>query len=84
MHHLISREWLMCENLYPLVDQLEQEMAAKMTCMLLEVGQTEIFHAREGSHVGGDLGSNEEVRDWINGLKKRFPPGHPKELSLWI
>ena len=42
------------------------------------------FHAREGSHVGGDLGSNEEVRDWINGLKKRFPPGHPKELSLWI
>ena len=26
------------------------------------ISRIQIFHACEGSHVGGDLGSNEEVR----------------------
>jgi len=35
------------ENLYPLVDQLEHEHAAKVTGMLLEMDQTEILHLLE-------------------------------------
>lgn len=35
------------ENLYPLVDQLEHEMAAKVTGMLLEMDQTEVLHLIE-------------------------------------
>ncbi|GJS01990.1 polyadenylate-binding protein 2-like protein, partial [Tanacetum coccineum] len=32
------------ENLYPLVEQLEAEAAAKVTGMLLEMDQTEVLH----------------------------------------
>ncbi|XP_042486298.1 polyadenylate-binding protein 8 [Macadamia integrifolia] len=32
------------ESLYPLVDQLEHEMVAKVTGMLLEMDQTEVLH----------------------------------------
>ncbi|CAI9757913.1 unnamed protein product [Fraxinus pennsylvanica] len=35
------------ENLYPLVDQLEHEHAAKVTGMLLEMDQTEVLHLLE-------------------------------------
>lgn len=35
------------ENLYPLVDQLEHDMAAKVTGMLLEMDQTEVLHLLE-------------------------------------
>ncbi|KAI3802402.1 hypothetical protein L1987_30534 [Smallanthus sonchifolius] len=35
------------ENLYPLVDQLEREHAAKVTGMLLEMDQTEVLHLLE-------------------------------------
>lgn len=35
------------ENLYPLVDQLEHENAAKVTGMLLEMDQTEVLHLLE-------------------------------------
>jgi polyadenylate-binding protein len=35
------------ENLYPLVDQLEHEYAAKVTGMLLEMDQTEVLHLLE-------------------------------------
>lgn len=35
------------ENLYPLVDQLERENAAKVTGMLLEMDQTEVLHLLE-------------------------------------
>lgn len=37
----------MGENLYPLVDQLEHENAAKVTGMLLEMDQTEVLHLLE-------------------------------------
>jgi polyadenylate-binding protein len=35
------------ESLYPLVDQLERENAAKVTGMLLEMDQTEVLHLLE-------------------------------------
>lgn len=35
------------ESLYPLVDQLEHEMAAKVTGMLLEMDKTEVLHLLE-------------------------------------
>ncbi|XWS62931.1 hypothetical protein CRYUN_Cryun06bG0052900 [Craigia yunnanensis] len=35
------------ENLYPLVDQLEPDAAAKVTGMLLEMDQTEVLHLLE-------------------------------------
>ncbi|GFP83481.1 polyadenylate-binding protein 8 [Phtheirospermum japonicum] len=38
---------LLGENLYPLVDQLEHEHAAKVTGMLLEMDQTEVLHLLE-------------------------------------
>ncbi|KAF2295297.1 hypothetical protein GH714_032489 [Hevea brasiliensis] len=38
---------LLGENLYPLVDQLEHDNAAKVTGMLLEMDQTEVLHLLE-------------------------------------
>ncbi|GAV91734.1 PABP domain-containing protein [Cephalotus follicularis] len=38
---------LLGENLYPLVDALEHDNAAKVTCMLLEMDQTEVLHLLE-------------------------------------
>lgn len=35
------------ENLYPLVEQLEAEAAAKVTEMLLKMDQTEVLHLLE-------------------------------------
>ena len=35
------------ENLYPLVEQLEADSAAKVTGMLLEMDQTEVLHLLE-------------------------------------
>jgi polyadenylate-binding protein len=35
------------EGLYPLVDQLEHDSAAKVTGMLLEMDQTEVLHLLE-------------------------------------
>ncbi|EPS71660.1 hypothetical protein M569_03099, partial [Genlisea aurea] len=38
---------LLGESLYPLVEQVEAEMAAKVTGMLLEMDQTEVLHLLE-------------------------------------
>ncbi|XVE82828.1 hypothetical protein DITRI_Ditri16bG0036900 [Diplodiscus trichospermus] len=44
---LEEQRTLLGENLYPLVDQLEHENAAKVTGMLLEMDQTEVLHLLE-------------------------------------
>ncbi|KAF6151496.1 hypothetical protein GIB67_016308 [Kingdonia uniflora] len=42
-----SQRTMLGESLYPLVDQLEHEMAAKVTGMLLEMDQPEVLHLLE-------------------------------------
>lgn len=42
-----QQRMMLGENLYPLVDQLEHEQAAKVTGMLLEMDQTEVLHLLE-------------------------------------
>eukprot|EP00262_Sarcandra_glabra_P012238 TRINITY_DN3114_c0_g2_i1.p1 TRINITY_DN3114_c0_g2~~TRINITY_DN3114_c0_g2_i1.p1 ORF type:complete len:659 (+),score=142.30 TRINITY_DN3114_c0_g2_i1:326-2302(+) len=42
-----QQRMMLGENLYPLVDQLEHDMAAKVTGMLLEMDQTEVLHLLE-------------------------------------
>ncbi|KAK4491119.1 hypothetical protein RD792_001843 [Penstemon davidsonii] len=50
------------ENLYPLVEQLEPEMAAKVTGMLLEMDQTEVLHLLESPEaLRGKVGEAMEV-----------------------
>lgn len=44
---LEQQRTMLGESLYPLVDQLEHEMAAKVTGMLLEMDQTEVLHLLE-------------------------------------
>nr|XP_043635589.1 polyadenylate-binding protein 2-like [Erigeron canadensis] len=44
---LDQQRLMLGENLYPLVDQLEREHAAKVTGMLLEMDQTEVLHLLE-------------------------------------
>ncbi|KAK1629670.1 hypothetical protein QYE76_003985 [Lolium multiflorum] len=42
-----QQRMMLGENLYPLVDQLEHDQAAKVTGMLLEMDQTEVLHLLE-------------------------------------
>eukprot|EP00494_Astrolonche_serrata_P020063 UN20280 len=42
-----TQRMMLGENLYPLVDQLEHDQAAKVTGMLLETDQTEVLHLLE-------------------------------------
>eukprot|EP00268_Persea_americana_P065153 TRINITY_DN865_c0_g1_i7.p1 TRINITY_DN865_c0_g1~~TRINITY_DN865_c0_g1_i7.p1 ORF type:complete len:650 (+),score=151.93 TRINITY_DN865_c0_g1_i7:260-2209(+) len=42
-----QQRMMLGESLYPLVDQLEHDMAAKVTGMLLEMDQTEVLHLLE-------------------------------------
>ncbi|KAG5543501.1 hypothetical protein RHGRI_016284 [Rhododendron griersonianum] len=44
---LDQQRTMLGENLYPLVDQLQHEHAAKVTGMLLEMDQTEVLHLLE-------------------------------------
>ncbi|XP_058191080.1 polyadenylate-binding protein 8-like [Rhododendron vialii] len=44
---LSDQRTMLGENLYPLVEQLEPEYAAKVTGMLLEMDQTEVLHLLE-------------------------------------
>jgi polyadenylate-binding protein len=43
----VEQRTMLGENLYPLVEQLEPETAAKVTGMLLEMDQTEVLHLLE-------------------------------------
>ncbi|KAL9248795.1 Polyadenylate-binding protein 4-like protein [Drosera capensis] len=42
-----KQRMMLGENLYPLVDSIEHENAAKVTGMLLEMDQTEVLHLLE-------------------------------------
>lgn len=42
-----QQRMMLGESLYPLVDQIEHDMAAKVTGMLLEMDQTEVLHLLE-------------------------------------
>ncbi|KAL1221757.1 Polyadenylate-binding protein 2 [Cardamine amara subsp. amara] len=44
---LMHQRTMLGENLYPLVEQLEAESAAKVTRMLLEMDQTQVLHLLE-------------------------------------
>lgn len=47
LNALISHFQMLGESLYPLVDQIEHDAAAKVTGMLLEMDQTEVLHLLE-------------------------------------
>ncbi|KAF7138330.1 hypothetical protein RHSIM_Rhsim07G0226200 [Rhododendron simsii] len=72
------------ENLYPLVDQLEHEHAAKVTGMLLEMDQTEVLHLLESPEA-----LNAKVAEAMDVLRNvsaqqqaNSPADHLASLSL--
>lgn len=76
---LFSKLQMLGEQLYPLVQRLEPENAAKVTGMLLEMDQTEVLHLIESPDALKDkvgeaievlhkAGSKPDVGDQLGGL----------------
>ncbi|CAN8257915.1 unnamed protein product [Cochlearia groenlandica] len=64
------------ENLYPLVEQLEAESAAKVTGMLLEMDQTEVLHLLESPEA-----LKAKVAEAIDVLRSVAAGGAAEQLS---
>ncbi|KAJ0252055.1 Polyadenylate-binding protein 2 [Hirschfeldia incana] len=64
------------ENLYPLVEQLEAESAAKVTGMLLEMDQTEVLHLLESPEALKD-----KVAEAMDVLKSVAAGGATEQLA---
>lgn len=68
------------ESLYPLVDQLEHEDAAKITGMLLEMDQTEVLHLLESPEaLKAKVGEAMEVLKSVS--PQQVPTGPADQLS---
>jgi len=71
------------ENLYPLVDQLEHEQAAKVTGMLLEMDQTEVLHLLESPDaLKAKVAEAMEVLRSAQHLQQTSPEQQLANLSL--
>lgn len=72
------------ENLYPLVDQLEHENAAKVTGMLLEMDQTEVLHLLESPEAlkAKVAEAMEVLRSVQQQQQVNSPTDHMASLSL--
>ncbi|CAN8283999.1 unnamed protein product [Cochlearia groenlandica] len=64
------------ENLYPLVNQIEHENAAKVTGMLLEMDQTEVLHLLESPEA-----LNAKVSEALDVLRNVNPQQQAKKAS---
>ncbi|OAY35493.1 polyadenylate-binding protein 2 [Manihot esculenta] len=75
---------LLGENLYPLVDQLEHENAAKVTGMLLEMDQTEVLHLLESPEAlkAKVAEAMEVLRSVQQQQQVNSPTDHMASLSL--
>ncbi|KAK9053921.1 hypothetical protein SSX86_024997 [Deinandra increscens subsp. villosa] len=71
------------ENLYPLVDQVEHEHAAKVTGMLLEMDQTEVLHLLESPDaLKAKVAEAMEVLRNVKQANPNSPSAHLASLSL--
>ncbi|XP_076944229.1 polyadenylate-binding protein 2-like [Bidens hawaiensis] len=68
------------ENLYPLVDELEHENAAKVTGMLLEMDQTEVLHLLESPDALKAKVS--EAMEVLRNVQNQAPAAQLASLSL--
>ncbi|KAL8160639.1 hypothetical protein V2J09_002176 [Rumex salicifolius] len=66
---------LLGENLYPLVEQFEPEMTAKVTGMLLEMDQTEVLHLLESPDALKAKVS--EAMEVLRNVALHQPPNNP-------
>ncbi|ESQ47963.1 hypothetical protein EUTSA_v10021854mg [Eutrema salsugineum] len=64
------------EKLYPMVEQLEPDSAAKITGMLLEMGQTKVLHLLE-SKVTEAMEILRSVKEQKSGGLDESPAKHP-------
>ncbi|PIA56557.1 hypothetical protein AQUCO_00700715v1 [Aquilegia coerulea] len=65
------------ESLYPLVDQLEHDMAAKVTGMLLEMDQTEVLHLLESPEAL--KAKVAEAMEVLRNVAQQQQPGNPAD-----
>jgi polyadenylate-binding protein len=65
------------ENLYPLVEQLEPEAAAKVTGMLLEMDQTEVLHLLESPEAL--KAKVAEAMEVLRNVSQQQQPGSPAD-----
>ncbi|KMZ72947.1 hypothetical protein ZOSMA_157G00270 [Zostera marina] len=72
------------ESLYPLVDQIEHDMVAKVTGMLLEMDQTEVLHLLESPEaLKAKVGEAMEVlRNVVQQQQQNTPVDQLAGLSL--
>lgn len=82
-HGFLIGMQMLGENLYPLVEQLEAETAAKVTGMLLEMDQTEVLHLLESPEaLKAKVAEAMEVLRSVSQQQPASPADHLASLSL--